>query len=246
MDLEERWRGVYSDRRGDIGRLAEEYPAERSLSVDLLDLYDRDRGLAEALFADPDRVLRAGESALAALHDEFDRVNLRVENHPGLLAPGGVRSRHAGELAAVEGTVAETGPVGARIDRATYACPACDHELRRRPDGIADPDPSVCPGCGGHSFRRVDASFVDVQRLKVGTEGSEAGSIDAYLEDDLAGTAPAEQRVRLTGVVRLDRRAGNRFEFYLSALGVAVEPGESGDGGGDEIRELIQSHWEVI
>lgn len=241
-DLRERWRAVYRGQEDDVRRLAREYPGERSLSLDLLELYEQDEGLAEALFADPDRVLRQGEAALAALRSEFDRVNLRVENHPGLLAPAGVRSRHVGELVTVEGTVAEADGVRARIAQARYTCRECGHDVRRRPVGLDDPDLESCPECGGGKLRRTDAEFVDVQRLRVVDDGG----IDVYLDDDLVGVAGAQDRALVTGVVRLDKRAGNLFDFYLSTVGADVDPGERDRPADEEIQDLIRSRWEVI
>ncbi|MFB6218785.1 MAG: hypothetical protein ABEH77_06350 [Halobacteriaceae archaeon] len=241
MDIAERWRGVYREREAAIEELAREYPEERSLAVDIIDLHDRDPELVEALFADPDRVLRRGEAALAGLREAFDRVNVRVENHPSLVAPAAVRSAHAGELVAVEGTVQEVGPVRARIARAAYGCGACDHELRRRPAGVENPDPGGCPACGGHSLRRLDAEFVDVQRVRVGDDGA----IDAYLEDDLVGAAEVEDRARITGVVRLEE-AGALFDFYLTAVGADVDPGERDRPAGEAVQSLIRSRWELI
>lgn len=246
MDLRERWQDVYRDRRDAVRRLVRDYPEERSLSVDLVDLHDRDPQLAEALFSDPDRVLRRGAETLADLHEELDRVNLRVENHPGLLAADAVRARHVGELVTVEGVVAERGPVGARLGEGAYACRDCEHEHRRYVSGVEARTPGDCPACGGElSLRRSASRFVDVRRL--GVRGADGGLLDVYVDDDLVGVAAPEDRVFATGVVRLDRREGTGlFDFYLDALSVEVGHRQTRGDGDDEVRDLIESRWEVM
>lgn len=244
MDLTERWRTVYQRRREAIEGLLAEYPERRSLYLDLIDLHEEHPELAEALFAEPDRVLRGGALALADRHEEFDRVNLRVRNHPGLLPAGAVRTRHVGELVTVEGVVAEAGPVRAALEDGAYACSGCDHRRRRHAAGIEAPDPGDCPECGASLELRASASrFVDVQRLDL--RGPDGG-VPVYLDDDIVEAADLEDRLLATGVVRIDRRESAPFGFYVSALSVEVDPDDSDQTADGAVGELIRSRWDHI
>lgn len=247
MDLRERWRDLYRTRQEDVRRLVEEYPERRSLYVDLVDLHGRDPEFAEALFSDPDRVLSRGGAVLVDRYDGLDWVNVRVENHPGLIAADAVRSRHVDELVTVEGTVVELGPVGARLGRAVYTCRGCDHDVRRYATGIESPKPARCPECGDEFSLRPSASqFVDVQRLGIRAEGG--GRLDIYIDDDLVGAVELDQQVLATGVVRLDRREAKAlFDFYLTVLSVDIAPPEvDRERDDEEIQDLIQERWELI
>jgi replicative DNA helicase Mcm len=244
MDIQERWRARFRRRRADVGRLAEEYPETRSLYVDVLDLHEEDRDLTEALLSEPDRVLRAGAETLADLTG-VQRVNVRVENHPGLLFPATVGARHVGELVTVEGVAAEVRAPVAGLERGRYACVECGEECERTATGIEDPAPAACPSCGGAvALSRGRSQFRDVQRVRVEEDGGDGG-IDVYLDDDIVGAVTAADPVVVTGVVRVTNRQRGLFEYYLSALsvetGTARRPDEE-----DAVGDLIRSRWESI
>ena len=77
-----------------------------------------------------------------------------------------------------------------------------------------------------------------------------ARTIAVTVDDDLVGTLAVGDRVRVTGIVGVDRRGeANRFSFSLD--GVAVDeqrPGRSATGGDvpDRVKESIRARWESV
>lgn len=258
-DLRETWRTFFGEAyRDDVGQLAERYPQERSLYVDVLDLYEFDNEFTTALFAEPDRFLRAGAATLQELADPFERINVRLKNHPGLLGIGGLRSRHVAELVTVEGVTAEVDGVQSALETAAYVCGACGETERRRVAGrpMAARRCGSCGTAGALELTRESSTYVDVQRVRLesppegrGEEGPPA-AIDALLDDDLVGTIGPGERLLTTGVVRLEPAAAeNRFDFYLDVVSIDEEPGEvpaAGEGISGELQHTIESRWELL
>lgn len=253
------WRSFYRERcQDDIRELVEEYPQERSLYVDVLELYEFDSTFTEALFSQPERCLQAGRDALRDLVDGFERVNVRLTNHPGLLSLDGLRSRHVSELVTVEGVVAAVDPVQSSVVEAVFSCPACGEAVRRRAGSPATP-PGRCDSCGAHGPLQLDegrSTFVDVQRTELTrptTATSDEGpsvAIDAVLDDDLVTTVQSSDRLLATGIVSLDAQsATNRFDFYLDVVSIDREPGEvrrEVDDAANELQRAIESRWELL
>ena len=242
----------------DIRRLVEAYPRERSLHVDVLDLYAYDDEFTKGLFSSPDRYLRAGAESLRALDDAFSRVNVRLVNHPGLLGIGSLRARHVDELVTVEGVVDDVAGVQAAVSAAVYACSACGHAIRRRPDARLAP-PGRCKECdavGSMAFDADRSTYVDVQRVVLATpgggplEGGERAMLDVLVDDDLVETVEEGDHLLATGIVRLDREGdANRFDFYLDVVSLNEEPGKTErvvDDASSELQRAIQSRWEQL
>lgn len=258
-ELQDTWRTYFREVcSDDVRQLAADYPEERSLYVDILDLYEFDDEFTKSLFSAPDRFLRAGADTLSSLADGFERVNVRLTNNPGLLGIDGLRSRHVSELVTVEGVTAAVDGIQSAVSEAVYECPDCGESVRRQPRGLlADPDGCTACGFQGSLELRQDRStFVDVQRIELErpadgrSERVGTVSIDALVDDDLVGSVRPDERVLVTGIVRLERRsAPNRFDFYLDVVSLDEEPGEvqrpASDASSD-LQRAIQSRWELL
>lgn len=252
------WHTFFRERcADDLRTLAEEYPRDRSLRVDILDLYGFDESFTQRLFDDPDRVIEAGRQSLRDLHEPFDRVNVRLTNHPGLLGLDSLRTRHVSELVSVEAGVAAVGPVESAVTVAVFTCPRCGATTRRRPrDRIVTP--RYCEECGDAGALELDlgrSALVDVQQLTLEplrdeTDTTGDARLDAVVDDDLVGTVAPGEQLLLTGVLRLDGQPPvNRFEFYLDANEVSQEPIEARPPVADvssELRDAIESRWELL
>lgn len=257
-DLRDTWGRFYrSTSESEVRQLLEAYPQERSLHVDVLDLYEFDESFTRGLFSSPDQYLHAGADALRSLDDSFNRVNVRLTNHPGLLGIDSLRSRHVSELVTVEGVVADVDRVQAAAAVAVFECRRCGHRVQRRGRGIEPP--GRCGECGTTDAHRLDfdrSSFVDVQRLELEgpvenrRDGDLPAAIDAVIDDDLVGTVLPGDRVLATGVVRLESGAhSGRFDFYLDVNSVDEEPGQvqaSTDDISSELQQAIESRWELL
>lgn len=258
-ELGDTWRTYFREAcPDDVRQLAADYPQERSLYVDVLDLYEFDDAFTKALFTGPDRYLRAGADALAGLSDGFERVNVRLTNNPGLLGIDGLRSRHVSELVTVEGVTAAVDGIQSAVSEAVYQCLSCGGTVSRRPRGRLDA-PTRCEACGTESafeLRQDESTFVDVQRLALErppdaqTDDRGTDMIDALVDDDLVGTVAPDERLLATGIVRLERQsAANRFDFYLDIVSIDEEPGElpgTADDVSSELQQAIQSRWELL
>lgn len=258
-DPQETWRAFFAEAcREEVRQLVDAYPRERSLYVDVLDLYEFDGEFTTSLFDDPDRYLAAGATALQDLADPLDRVNIRLINHPGLLGIEGLRSRHIAELVTVEGITAEVADVQSALETAVYRCRHCDETVTQR-IGRLSGAPGSCPACGTTDALELDAersTYVDVQRLILDSprdgrsDDGPLSSIDAIVDDDLVGTVNAGERLLATGIVRLEPAATpNWYDFYLDVVSLDEEPGEMPAPGEDisgELQEAIQSRWELL
>lgn len=258
-DLRATWERFFrAECEADLRELLEAYPRDRSLYVDVLDLYAFDEAFTRGLFSDPDRFLRAGADALRGLNESFNRVNVRLTNHPGLLGLGSLRARHVAELVTVEGVVASVDPVQAAVERAVYRCPSCGHGVSRRA-GPRLAAPGRCEACDAGSPLELDvgdSTHVDVQHLVLEAPGGgrpeEASppTLDAVVDDDLVATTEPGERLLATGIVRLERSGeANRFDFALDVVALDEEPGEARptlDDASSELQRAIQSRWEVL
>lgn len=247
--IEGGWRSFFGGPyRPAVEELAGAYPDRRSLYVDVVDLHDHDAEFANALFAEPDRFLRAAAATLRELHDGFGRVNVRLENNPGLVGVADLGTRHLHELVTVEGAVETVEPVRTAAATAVFGCPSCGETTDTRPTGLRLSDPVGCDGCGWDGaleLRHRDSRFVDHQRVTLiepGADEASGASIDAVLDDDIVGAVEPGDQVLVTGIVRVDREGGsNRFERYLDAVSVSEERGGRDH---DALDDVIRSQWE--
>lgn len=258
-DLREAWsRFLRLTSEEAIGELLNAYPRDRSLYVDVLELYEFNESFTRGLFSKPDRYLRAGAEALREMDDTFDRVNVRLTNHPGLLGLENLRARHVDELVTLDGVVESVDPVQAIPNPAVFGCQRCGHAVQRRSRGRVE-RPGDCPECGAReSFQlAVDRStLVDVQRLRLEappagnrSETDPTAAIDVLLDDDLVGTVGVGERLLATGVVRVESRTDSgRFDFYLDANAIDEEPVgvQETDDVSAELRNAITDRWELL
>lgn len=255
-DLRATWSQFFRARREDAVReLVEAYPDERSLQVDLLDLYGFDETFAQALLADPRRYLGAGADALRGLDDSFERVHVRITNNPGLVSLDSVRSRHVAELVTVEAVAGTIDRVQSVPATAIYRCEHCGNRLRRRSnDRVAAP--RRCPECGVEGTFTLDVGrshFVDVQRVGLElppedrAEDAPPGTIHAVLDDDLVGTVRPDDRLLVTGIVGVSREPGTeRFDFTLDVVSVEAARGRTADAADvpSALKRSIHERWE--
>jgi len=251
---DDRWRAFYREQCADaVSALAAAYPGERSLYVDVLDLYDFDQELAGDLFSNPDEVLDRARATLRGLHEPFGRVNVRLVNHPGLLAIGALRTRHVGELVTVEGTASEVDGVQAGLATAVYACGACGGATPVRPEGSRHEPPLRCAECGDPGalvLRPGRSEYVDRQRVVIEGEGPDGAvrRLDVSLDDDLVEAIRPGETVVVTGVLRLEPTDhASRYAFHLDGLSVeAAREGDDNRDADDAIQALIESRWQFV
>jgi replicative DNA helicase Mcm len=247
-DVETRqlWETYVDTASDELDALGGEYPDRRSFWVDVIDLYDVDERLADALFRSPDAELETAASVVRKRLDDPGPVTVRVENHPGLLGVEDLRARHLGELVSVEGLVRRPRR-RARLERAHYRCRHCDGTLTEKRRGLSGPVVAVCPECGTDALTLEEAKsrFQDTQIFDVEPPGDTEGtqSLVAHLDGERAGAVVADEAVVLTGILRPDPEVRtNVFDAVLSAVSVedaTARPREVTTG----LDGLIDAHW---
>lgn len=247
-----KWQDYFRETaQPEIRNLLESYPETRSFNVDIIDLHSHDPDLAQQLLASPDSVIQAGETTLAGVHEDFERVNIRLVNHPGLLNCRDVRAKHIQEIVTIEGEITDNEQPNVSLVEAVYECLDCTHKFTKHPNGLSVPDPTHCPSCDTNRrpvFQKNASVFVDIQKLVLEDTPSPNGSttveFPVVVDDDLVASLSINTNTRITGVVRVDdRSSANIFRLYLDAVGVEEEP-SSGPDEPKELHEVIQSRWE--
>jgi len=253
--VEAAWRSFFGEHlAAEVRSFVGQYPAERSLYVDVFDLHRHDEGVVERLFEDPDDVLELGTDVLRAAYDDLGPVNLRLRNLPSQLGLGSVRSRHVSKLVSVDGVVDAVGPVEARARKAEFVCDACGAPERDHPRGMELRTPARCDACGTAGSMALDrdrSTFVDVQRVVLrDAEEDSSHTMAVFLDDDLVDTVKRGESLRVTGVVRLDPRPDeNRFRFYVDGLTVDEQspgPVEDDRDVDEQLKASIRSRWEFV
>ena len=242
--IDAQFRQLLAERYRDaVGQLAQRYPTEqKGLVVTYDDLYTYSFDLAQDLLGDPEQVLEYFEAGLrqfdlpadVALEDAHVRVTGLPDEltfYPGRFSP----TAEAGTYRALTGEVSKVSDTYSKITEAAFECQRCGVMSYVPQTDSGFQEPHECQGCERQGPFRVNfdqSAFVDAQQLRLATppEIGEAGgtTVDVHLEDDLAGTATAGDRVTATGVLHLEQKtSGNektgKFEPYMDAQALTVE-----------------------
>lgn len=248
QSVSSRWQDFFRETaQPELQDLLDAYPNNRSFSVDIIDLHSHDSELAQQLLSSPESVLEAGEATLTAIHEDFEHVNIRLQNHPGLLGCHDVGAKHIREIVTIEGEITNIEPREVCVTTAVFECEDCSHRMTIHPIGLDLSEPTQCPSCNSTRqpvFLADSSVFLDIQRLTL-TEQSTAGvEFTVVIDDDLVNTLSPNTNARITGIVRVDQQAQtNVFSLYLDAVGVQEEPASPHEEP-KELQEVIQSRWE--
>jgi len=264
-DLTEQFLQFYrSYYRDEIGTLAQKYPNDqRSLEVDYTDVFQFDRDLAEDWLTDPLQITEYAEEALR-LFDlpadiKLDKAHVRLVNlpsghshNPGHFSPTKVHKKHP--HLGIEGEIIANSDVYPSITDAAFECQRCG-TMNYIPQEDNDfQEPHDCQGCereGPFKINFDQSEFVDAQKIRVSeppeVAAGEGQTIDAFLEDDIAGMVEAGDRVTVNGVLNFEQRTNgntkqNSFDTYLDGTAVEVESSDhmSMEISSDERKEAQQ------
>ncbi|QLG47914.1 minichromosome maintenance protein MCM [Natrinema halophilum] len=231
-----------------IGRLAQRYPNEqRSLEVDWRDVHKFDPDVADDYLAAPEQMQRYFEEALRMFDLSIDvelSAHVRVGNlpaeytfYPGEFSP----SEHLGDYRSIRGEITKATDVYPKIEEAAFECQLCG-TLTRVPQSDGDfQEPHECQGCERQGPFRVNfdqSEFIDAQklRIKVPPELADGAGqkIDAFVEDDIAGTATIGDRVIVSGTIRFEQDSAGtqkkpKFDPYLEGHHIEIEETDQQD-----------------
>ena len=134
-----------------------------------------------------------------------------------------IRAQHHGQLVAIEGIVRKSSDVKTKIVDAAFECQRCG-TLTRIPQTFGEfYEPHECQGCerqGPFDINFDQSEFVEAQQVRLSENpgnldsDSQPQGIDIRVADDLTGQAISGNRVRVTGVVRLEQQGTNQDPVF--------------------------------
>lgn len=225
-----------------IAKLLSEYPVSKSLYINYEDLEKYDREISDKLIKDPDLILKAATEALISSQKiTYKTINpegkfephVRFFNLPdsGLLIQD-ISSEKIGQLITVKGVITRRGPVYHQVQIAVYRCTHCGATMKVQLTSNAS-KPQICVECKRRTLKidEDESYFIDVQnseaqelleRIKGGTQ---AATIDLWLEDDLVNKVIPGETVIISGIMRIrpntkTRKKGDGEQIYNHYLDV--------------------------
>jgi replicative DNA helicase Mcm len=232
--------------KDEIGELATS--GQRSLPVDLQDVYQYDHEICKDCLEKPDQMREYFEEALREydLPADISLDNPRVR----FTNVGDARKfdvgeysvdEHLGEVIGIEGQVNKRSQKRPRIVTAQFECARCGTPITVPQDngGTKRQDPHECPGCerqGPFHIMETQSEFVDDQQIRVQlppekAEGSADTNIDISLEGDLVNSVEPGDRIRADSVLTLAEKEQNSklFDYVARAEDVVVEESDFSD-----------------
>ncbi len=216
------FRDYYSE---EIAQLAQRYPREqKSLHVDYDDLYRFDPGIADDVRNHPKELRTLGRSTPPVRQPvavELNDAHVRIYNLPEIhvFDPSGVsRHENIGQLLDIRGQVQKVSDVKPRLTEAVWECQRCGTQTEIPQHGDSLQEPHECQGCerqGPFSLDASASSWIDHQYARIQqppekTNGGEAQSVDAHLEDDLLVGFDAGVSVAMTEVPKTNGARSRR------------------------------------
>jgi len=208
----------YKDK---ILKVLENYPDERSLLVDFMELTIFDLDLADLLIEKPMDVLLASEKAIKNIYPLMKDIDLNVRFNyiTNSVQFKNLNAKYVGKLVSIDGFITSIGKPEPKIDIGVFECKGCMrlHEVSQYSNNSII-YPSLCTECGGRSFRLLheESEYLDSQCLIVRSEDT-SRRLNIILEDDLADYDKYNvgSAVRVTGVLKTLKKAKNKFEEFL-------------------------------
>ena len=213
--------------KDDVFKILEQYPDERSLTVNYQSLEMFDPELADLLIEKPEEVIQAAQVAIKnidPLVKDAD-INIRFENLTNIIPLKDLLSKYIGTFVAADGIVRKTDEIRPRIETGVFECRGCMrlHEVEQTSANHII-EPSLCSECGGRSFRLLqeESKYIDTQTARMQeplenlSGGTEPKQMLMILEDDLVDELNPGDKVRITGTLKTFReeRSG-KFKNYI-------------------------------
>jgi replicative DNA helicase Mcm len=205
----------------DILQLANEYPEQRSLTVDFSNLEIFDRELAAELLEQPSEVMPSADKALQEIDlpidKTLDKAKVRFEKVPSKIPIRDLRSKHLMKFIAIEGMIRKATEVRPKIINAAFMCMRCENVTFVPQTEMKFVEPLECENdtCGKRGPFKIlmeQSFFVDAQKLQIQESpenlrgGTQPQSLDVDVEEDLAGIVKRGDRIVINGVLRSHQR----------------------------------------
>ena len=227
-----------------IDELGVNYPDQKSLYINYLDLDTFSATIAGMLLNEPDDTLGIFNDTL----HHFDIVSgvvlenaeVRVVKFPRKLRIRDIRHDNVGKLIAFEGIVLKATEVRPLMTTARFECPFCGHIFSvEQPSSRAFREPYECEretgGCGRKAqkfkLRDDESTYIDSQKIRVQEPirelrgGDLPRTIDVELKSDLAGTITPGERIIINGILRTQQKMEKGvkvpiFEVLVDAISI--------------------------
>jgi len=211
--------------------LSNEYPDKNSLTVSFHDLEMFDRRLSEELLENPFEMIPLANSAIAdidlPIEKTLESVTVRFIDIPYKVLNRDLRSKHLMKFISIEGMIRKATEVRPKITNAAFYCLRCEHITYVLQTGQKFIDPLECENdsCGRKGPFKIlisKSTFVDAQKLQIQESpeslkgGSQPQSLDAEVENDLAGIVKPGDRVIINGILNSHQRTlrDGKSPFY--------------------------------
>lgn len=228
-ELVQKWEEFFndSDYAGRILSVSDAYPETRTLEVPFDELNRFDTDFAIYFLNRPQNALAAGEEGITRVAPAADvpiHVHLRIRGLPRDLRilVRDLRAEHLGKFVSIEGLVRKATEVRPKIVNATFQCLRCNAIIKEPQEGQSFREPLECykdqGGCertaASTKFKLLGeaSQYLDTQKIEAQEPpeilrgGEEPQRIEAYLEDDIAGTITPGERIVLNGILRSAQR----------------------------------------
>lgn len=229
-----------------IRGIADNYPNEKSLNIDIKKLFSFKDDLVELILDRPMTTLAAGESAIMSLQepDQGAGINLRIFNlySPQIIRIRDLRAEHDSKYIAIEGDVKKVSEVFDKILFGVFKCNSCGFKQEIIQDAFLFTEPLECSkddgGCGKRAgstsfhYMNDESLKLDVQKIMINEKreslnvNEQSQNIIVWVEDDLCGKINGGEVVKITGIRRSKHKYENRtktslFEKYI--LGIHID-----------------------
>ena len=232
-----------------ILELAKDYPEKRSLIIQFPDIERFDMELARELLEHPDKVIKHSNEALCSIDLPADVVfidtHVRIIKTPERIQIRELRSDNINKFIAVSGLIRKATEVRPKIINAAFKCQKCG-EITFMPQGegkFVEPfecENDVCGRKGAFKLVHDQSVFIDAQKLRIQESpddlrgGEQPQTLDADVDDDLAGLVSPGDRIVLSGILRSFQRSNREgkstfFDLLLDGNSIDIEDKEFED-----------------
>ncbi|MDD2438733.1 MAG: minichromosome maintenance protein MCM [Methanosarcinaceae archaeon] len=246
----------------EILQLANEYPDQRSLSVDFSDIEKFDRGLSKEFLDKPGELIPAAEAALREIdlpvEKEFENAHIRLIKVPNRIPVRNLRSKHLSKFVAIEGMIRKATEVRPRITKAAFECLRCGHVTFVEQNSFKFEEPfagceeETCGKKGPFKVLIEESSFVDAQKLQIQESpenlkgGSQPQSLEVDAEDDLTGNVSPGDRVIINGILNSRQRVLREGKSTFYDLVLEANSIERQDQDFDELEITAEDEEQIL
>lgn len=212
-ELLEEAKEFFETRKKDIGAVVK--GGGKVVRIDFNQLAEFSPSISEKLIEKPEEVFQLLEIALEELEwaPKNARVRLVTLSQSQEIKIRNIRSRHLGNLIAIEGIVRQASEVRPQVVNAKFECPSCGTIISVLQIDKKFKEPTRC-SCGRRGgFKELSKEMVDAQRLIVEespdnlTGGEQPKRMTVFLKEDLVDPKMEERttpgsKIRIIGVLK--------------------------------------------